>query len=212
MIRVLTVAAALFIAVPAWADDAVPPPAPAKPFVYTAKASDIVIGKNDAPVTVVEYASLSCPHCAHFFTQVLPDLTTKYIDTGKIRMVYRDYPLNEPALKAAELVQCADKDRRHDFLNVLFKTQGKWAYDANFRESLANIALLGGMERAQFNACLDDKEREKSVVAVAKEAQDDYKVSSTPTFYINGNVQQGDAGLEALSKTIDDALAKTVKK
>jgi protein-disulfide isomerase len=223
MIRITAALAAFFLAVPAIADDAPAPApapaaqapvaqAPAKPFVYTPKPTDIVIGKEKAPVVIVEYASLSCPHCAHFFVNSLPTLTTRYIDTGKAKLLYRHYPLNEPALKAAELVQCADPDRRHAFLDVLFSTQGKWAYDANFKESLATTAVLGGIARAKFDACMNDKELEKSILEVTTEAQDDFKVSSTPTFFINNKKEEGDHSAESLGKEIDSALAKTAKK
>ncbi len=219
MIRALTIITTLLFASAVFADDAAPqaqpapvPETPAKPFVYTPKATDIVMGKDTAPVVMVEYASLSCPHCGHFYNTVLPDLTTKYIDTGKVKLVYRDYPLNAPALKAAELVQCADPDRRHVFLKVLFNTQEKWAYDANYKDVLANVAALGGIDKAKFEACMKDAVIEKAILASAKEAQDDYKVQSTPTFFINGKPSQGNHDVENMSKLIDIALTDAGQK
>ena len=174
-------------------DIATPAQPPAKEFTYKPKESDVVTGKEDAPVVIVEYASLSCPHCAHFFANVLPSLTAKYIDTGKVKMVYRNYPLNDPALKAAELVQCAPPERRHAFIKVLFATQMKWAYDiSSYRDALGNIAVLGGMDRLKFESCMTSKPVEKIVLEVAKEANDDYHVNSTPTFYIDGAPLKGD--------------------
>jgi len=188
-----------------------PIPAPAKPFVYTPQPSDIVIGKTEAPVTIVEYASLSCPHCAHFFTEVLPQLSTKYIDTGKVKLVYRHFPLNKPALEAAKLVQCAEPDRRHTFLKVLFSTQSKWAFDVNSEQSLGNIGAVGGVTPEQFKACLSDPALEKTILQVTQQAADDYKVSSTPTFFINGQLETGDHGFETMSASIDKALAASKK-
>lgn len=185
---------------------------PAKPFVYAPKPTDIVIGKDDAPVTIVEYASLSCPHCAHFFNEALPQLTDKYIEKGKVRLVYRHYPLNDPALKAAELVNCADKDRRHTFLTVLYKQQSRWAYGINVTDSLANIAAMGGIERKRFDKCLQDKAMEKTILAVEKEAADVYKVNSTPTFYVNNVQLTGDSSIVEVSKAVDAALAAKTKK
>ncbi len=182
-----------------------------KPFIYTPKPSDVVIGKKDVPVVIVEYASLSCPHCGHFYTNVLPDLTKKYIDSGKAKLVYRDYPLNAPAMSAAKLVQCADPDRRHAFIKVLFTTQQKWVIDPG-KESLAGIAALGGIDRPAFNKCMEDKAIEKTIYTVAKEAQDDYKVNSTPTFFINGKMKSGDHDLQSMSDMIDKALADSAKK
>ncbi len=181
---------------------------PAKPFVYKPNEYDVVEGKDSAPVTVVEYASLSCPHCAHFYTQAFPALKTKYIDTGKVKFVYRNYPLNDPALKGAQLVACADPDRRHAFLKVLFTTQQKWAYDAGYRKNLSDIAVLGGIDRLAFESCMNDRALEKKITAIAKEAADDYKVNSTPNFFINQNMYKGDHDAASLGKAIDDAIAK----
>jgi protein-disulfide isomerase len=212
MIRLFCVLAAfLSMVTVAWAEDA-PVPAPAKAFIYKLQASDIVIGENKAPVTIVEYASLSCPHCAHFYTESLPELKKKYIDTGKAKLVYRDYPINAAALDGAKLLQCVDKERRHTFLTVLFTTQSKWAYDANYKDSLANIAALGGIDRSKFDACMADKAIEKSVLQTAKVAQDDYKLNSTPSFFINGAPYTGDRGVEPMSKAIEETLAKDTKK
>jgi protein-disulfide isomerase len=184
----------------------------AKPFVYIPKPSDVVYGKDNAPVVMVEYASLSCPHCAHFYTDALPDLTKKYIDTGKVKLVYRNYPLNDPALKAAELVQCAPADQRHTFIKVLFTTQQKWAYDNNYRDSLGNIAALGGIDRESFETCMRNKKLEKSIGAVEMEAENDYKIHSTPSFFINGALHNGPHDAPSLSKDIDAALAKAGQK
>lgn len=214
MIRMLTLALSFALASPAMATDIEPfkPDEPQKAFEYVAKPSDLVMGEDKAPVTVVEYASLSCPHCAHFYSKVFVDIKKKYIDTGKVRFVYRNYPLNESALRAAQMVECADPERRHAFVKVLFATQDKWAFDIAFKDNLANIAALGGMDRKAFDACMSNKDVEATVLEVAKEAQDVYKISSTPTFFINGEQEKGDLGLESMSKSIDAALAKAGKK
>jgi protein-disulfide isomerase len=185
---------------------------PAKPFVYRAKTSDVVTGKADAPVTIVEYASLSCPHCSHFFINTLPQLATKYIDTGKAKLVFRSFPLNDPALKAAELVQCVPAESREAFVKVLFKEQMKWAYETNYRAALSTIAVMGGFDALKFEACMNDKEVEKTVLGVAKEAQDDYRVTSTPTFFVNGEMEKGMHDLATLGKMIDFNLAAQDKK
>lgn len=183
------------------------PQSPAKPFVYVAKPSDVTMGKKNAPVTIVEYASFSCPHCAHFYNEDMPKLTTKYIDTGKVFFVYRDYPLNAPALRASELVQCADADRRHAFVKVLFSTQSKWAFDLRYEDALAGIAALGAIDRTKFNACLKDKNIENTILEIVKEASDNYHIDSTPSFFINGQMHKGENGFESMSAIIDNALA-----
>ncbi|MEI6730520.1 MAG: DsbA family protein [Pseudomonadota bacterium] len=178
-----------------------------KPFVYAPKASDIVIGDEKAPVTIVEYASLSCSHCAKFFNDEFPILKEKYIDKGKLKLVYRDFPTNAPALKAAELVACVDKDSRYNFIKVIFKNQNRWAFDANFKEGLSNIAALGGVEREKFNTCLEDKASEKVILEVTKEAQEDYGVNATPTLFVNDKKHEGNHDAETMSKVIDSLIA-----
>ena len=188
------------------------PVTPAKPFVYTPKPTDTVYGKENAPVTIVEYASLSCPHCSHFFTKILPSLDKKYIETGQVKLVYRDFPLNDPALKAAALVQCADKDRREAFIKVLFSTQDKWAFGGNVTDALTSIAQLGGMSLAAFEACMADKELQKTILEVEKEAGDEFKITSTPTFFINNKLHSGDHEIPTMIMAIDAALAQSAKK
>lgn len=90
-------------------------------------ADDKVLGDRDAPVTMIEYSSLTCPHCAHFHTDVLPRIKKEYIDTGKVKLVLRDFPLNQPALIAAQIAHCVPEDRYFGFVSVLFETQAAWA-------------------------------------------------------------------------------------
>lgn len=171
-----------------------------------ARPDDIPLGKDDAPVTVIEYASLSCPHCAHFNKDVLPEIEKKYIETGKVKFIYREYPLNEPALKAALVARCAGKDKFHTFTKVLFSTQEKWAFNNNFREPLEKIALLGGMTKEAFAACMDDKAQEKVILGIMKAAAD-AGINSTPSFIINGAVQPGARDLASMAAIIDPLIA-----
>lgn len=211
MKRILVAAIAVLFSAGAFAapptSPSAPPETPGKPFVYIPKTDDVVIGNANAPVTLVEYASLSCPHCAHFYNEILPAIDEQYIKTSKVKLIYRNYPLNEPALKAALLVDCADPDRRHTFISVLFKNQDKWAFSLSYMDSLANIAVLGGISRGKFDRCMNDTKLQGNILGVEKEAEDDYKVTSTPTFFINGKKQSGIAELKDLTKLIDETLA-----
>ncbi len=153
--------------------------------------NDFVMGKKSAPVTIVEYASLSCPHCAHFHKEVLPVLDKKYISTGKVRYILRPYPLNEPALKASELADCVgEKDgaaRYYTFVRVLFDAQQQWAFDANFLKSLQTLAGVGGVNAAQFKECTTSVDRETKILTLRQQAEKELKVDHTPYFFINGH-------------------------
>jgi protein-disulfide isomerase len=183
-------------------------PRPSKPFTYTPDPLDIVVGSPKAPVTIVEYASLSCPHCAHFFIETFPALKKQYIDTGKARMVYRHFPLNQPALVAAKLVSCLPAPQQEEFLKVLFTMQDQWAADAQPQAALANIVSVGGVSRDQFNKCEADKDLENRILKERLAADNNGWVSSTPTFYVNGVKIEGAQELPAFAKVIDPMLAK----
>ncbi len=168
--------------------------------------SDAVIGEDDAPVTIIEYASMSCPHCATFHLDVLPDLKERYISEGNAKLVMRHFPLNEPALRAAMLTRCVPKDKYYTFLKVLFKTQDKWAFDADFKEQLSGIAKVGGMSQEEFDACMDNSELETTLLQERLEAMQALNIQSTPTFFVNGEKLQGSGDVEIFAKAIDPLL------
>ncbi len=179
--------------------------------LYYQIPEDIVLGNANAPVTVVEYSSLTCPHCAHFSNDLLPIIKKEYIDTGKVKFISRDFPLDATALKAAKLPHCAGKDRYYDFLKVLFKTQDSWARHDNFQEILGNIARLGGMSAETFNKCMDDKDLELVIADTRLQAAEQIGVSSTPTFFVNGELHKGIGSVEAFEQAVNKALAAKEK-
>ncbi len=196
-------------AVPAAQASAPPTAAPIDVALLAPKPNDIIIGDANAMVTIVEYSSLSCPHCAHFHKDVLPDLDKEFLSTGKAKLVIRHFPLNEPALKAAELVECSGNTggQRSNFEKVLFEMQAQWAFDDNYLKELKQIALVGGIDSAAFDSCLADKDLEARIVATRQEAGDKLGVNSTPTFFINGKRLESDFGIENFRKAIADASA-----
>lgn len=176
-----------------------------------AKPTDIITGDSNAPVEIVEYASLSCPHCAHLSQEVLPEIEKQYVSTGKAKIIFRHFPLNEPAIKAAEVVECAQTNNlnRENFLKVLFSMQQQWAYGEKFVDDLRKIALVGGIDSAAFDSCLGDKSLETKILATRQEAETKLGVNSTPTLFINGKKFEGEMTASGIGKAIDSALEPT---
>lgn len=175
--------------------------------ILTPKPSDIIMGDANALITIVEYSSLSCTHCAHFHKEVLPTLDKDLIATGKIRLVLRHFPLNEPALRAAALVECAGANggQRSNFMKVLFDMQAQWAFNENFLKELQKIALVGGVDSAAFESCMADKELEARLLTGRQEAAEKLGVNSTPSFFINGTKFEGDVSVDGFTKAISEA-------
>lgn len=177
-------------------------------------SDDFVLGNRQAPLVIVEYASMSCPHCAHFSSTVLPELEKKYIQTGKAMYILRQFPLNEPALKAAMLLECVgnqSSDKYYVFARVIFDAQNKWAFDGNFLSGLETIAAVGGISRDQFRNCVNNTEREIRVLKIKKAATEELKIPHTPYFFIGDEIYVGDRSVEAMSAFIDAKLAQAKK-
>jgi protein-disulfide isomerase len=163
------------------------------------KPDDRVLGKADAPITIFEFFSLTCPHCADFAEHTFPKLKAEWIDTGKARLVYRDYPLDRNALKAAMVARCGPPERYPAFVETLFQQQLVWGPQSDPAPALRKIARLGGISDEQFDKCLADDGLSKSIVAGEFEAQKNYGVESTPTFFINGKKLVGAMSYEDFS-------------
>ncbi|HWB49433.1 MAG TPA: DsbA family protein [Stellaceae bacterium] len=208
MREILSAALAILVFASPFPSAAQPPAKPPSPAaqanVLAVTPDDRVLGKSDAPVTIIEYASLTCPHCAHFATEVLPKLKTKWIDTGKARLVMRDYPLDEPALRAAMIARCAPADKFYPLVDTFFGSQRQWVLSKDYKTDLARLALLGGINKTQFDACLGNKSVEDKVLQSRLSATQDLGVNSTPTFFINGVKFEGAPEEDAL----DAALSK----
>jgi protein-disulfide isomerase len=147
---------------------------------------DQVLGPADAKVTVIEYASLTCPHCGHWETEVFPQVRKGWIDTGKIRFVFRDFPLDGVALKAAQLAHCSGDDRFWGFLQAEFGSQAIWARQADPVGELVKIAKLGGVAEAQARACMADDSPLAGTIVGSRTSGEEAGVESTPTFFFNG--------------------------
>ncbi|MGD8810342.1 MAG: DsbA family protein [Gammaproteobacteria bacterium] len=153
--------------------------------VPTAEAlKDHVIGDANAPVTLIEFSSLTCPHCADFHINTLPKIKKDYIDTGKVKMIVRDFPLNGPAYAAAMMARCGKPEQRNKFIDVLFTNQESWTTAADPKAALARIGKLGGLSQADFERCTNDKALFEGIQKQQLEAQSKYDVNATPTFVV----------------------------
>ena len=164
------------------------------------------LGDENAPVTMIEYASMTCGHCKNFHEQILPGLKEKYVDTGKLRLIFREFPFDPRAAAAFMLARCAPDERYFPLIDVLFKQQREWARAEDPVPPLLKIAKLAGFTQESFEACLKNQKVLDSVLAVQKKAQDTYGVNATPTFFIQGEKYSGDYTLEELSKEIESHL------
>jgi protein-disulfide isomerase len=165
-------------------------------------------GPADAKVVIVEYASLTCPHCAQFHTTVLPGIKKEFVDTGKVRYVYRDFPLDRLALGAAMVARCAGRDNFFGFIDTFYAAQGQWSRASNPVSALGSLARLGGMSQSKFEACLKDVEIQNEILRQRLEAANDFKVQSTPTVFVNGERYGGGMTLPQFRTLLNRKLAK----
>ena len=209
LVAVAAIAAGVYVAT----RPSSPGPVPTAVAQTTDKASllnvqptDHVLGDPKAPITMIEYASFTCPHCAHFSVAILPEVKKKWVDTGKVKLIYRDFPLDQTALKAAQLAECAAKDRYFGVVDMIFATQQNWATASDPIAELAKSLRIAGMGDAEVKACLANDAMANAVIA-------DYRggetlgVNSTPTLFINGEQFKGARTVEEL----DAAFSKLAK-
>jgi protein-disulfide isomerase len=188
-------------------------PTPANPAGPRLEGNDMVIGNPDAPVTMIEYASLTCPHCAEFENNTMPRLKREYIDTGLVRFIYRDFPLDNFAFAAAVIARCAGPERFFSFIEVFFAQQSSWTRVPSsartpqeqgqaIMSNLRQLARLGGMSDAQFDQCQANRELQNVVLGHRMRGQNEMQVQGTPTFFINGNRHNGGYSFEALDQVL----------
>jgi protein-disulfide isomerase len=164
---------------------------------------DVSLGKEDAPNTIVEYASMTCPHCAEFHKVVLPQVQAKYIDTGKARLILREFPLDRMAAYAFMLARCAGPDRYYPMVGALFETQSTWAVPGeDATNKLLLVAKQAGFSKEKFDQCIGDKELFTKIVDTRTRANEKFGVDSTPTFFVNGKRLTGEHTLEAFDAAL----------
>jgi protein-disulfide isomerase len=162
------------------------------------------IGKADAKATVGEYFSLTCTHCAAFAQETFPEVKTKLIDTGEVKWVYHDYPLDQVALTASMVARYLPVDRYEPFINALFASQDHWAFGRgnNPTDELWKVAGLAGLSRTTFDKAIADTSLRDWIVQQQKLDTDKWQIDSTPSFVINGQKYAGEMSFDAFRKLI----------
>jgi protein-disulfide isomerase len=190
----------------AQADDTPPSSAPSPADLADAGPNgDMWIGSDKAPVTIIEYASMTCPHCAHFSETTFPELQKRYIDTGKVRYTLRTFPLDQLAAAGFMVALCGGKDKYMPIVETLFAKQPDWVVQQPI-EPLKTIAKQFGLTEDQFNQCLANQKILDGIQQVRDHAVEKLGVNSTPTFFINGKKFIGDLSMDQMSKEIDPYL------
>ncbi len=171
---------------------------------------DMDLGKPEAPVKIVEYASLGCIHCKQFHQDVFYKLKKNYIDTGKVYFKFRNYPLNAPALKAALIKECLEPKDRLAFTAALFEAQAEWAYsksEADLKDKLKTISKIEGMTTEDFEKCYNNEDTQNKILDLMKQAYDKLMVNSTPSIFVNGKRYLESREYEGMAKYIDETIA-----
>jgi len=166
---------------------------------------DMVMGDAKAKVTVIEYASMTCPHCAHFAETTFPEFKKRYVDTGNARYIFSEFPLDQLAAAAFMLARCAsetDSSKYFTMIDTLFRQQRVWAVEKPL-PPLMTLAKQAGFTEATFNACLQNQKLLDGIEAVRTRAVDKFKVQSTPSFFINGTLTAGAMTIDEMAKQID---------
>lgn len=178
----------------------------------SAELPDQILGKADAPVTIIEYASMTCSHCATFHNDSLAHLKTNYIDTGKVKYIFREFPLDPVAYAASLLARCSGESRFYPVVELLFKQQRAWAFTDKPETALFETMKQTGMTQEQFNTCLQDQESYAKLQRERQRASQKFGVDSTPTFFINGKIERGAMTPATLDKTLAPFVDAAQKK
>ena len=184
-----------------------PAPAQGQDAVLAARLAERSIGRQDAPVTVIEYFSLTCGHCAAFHRDTLPQVKRDLVESGRLRIVYRDFPLDQTGLMAAMVARALPAERYDAFIGTLFATQDRWAFNRNAdpRVELFRIAALAGMSRETFDAVIADEALARGIMEARVAGQTAHNVTSTPTFVFGIRVVPGNMPFDRFAQNVAEA-------
>lgn len=169
---------------------------------------DVALGPADAKVTIVEYASLTCSHCAAFHKETWPELKKRYLDTGKVRFILREFPLDPLATAGFMLARCDGEGKYYPVTDLLFDQQRNWAFTDKPLDALRSMMRQAGFSQEKFDACLRDQKLYDAVNAVKNRGIEQFKVDSTPTFFINGQRHPGNLSIDEVEKIIKPLLGE----
>lgn len=166
------------------------------------------IGSASAPLTVHDFSSLTCPHCAHFHNEILPEIKKNYIDTGKVRWVFHSFPLNAPALKADMVARCAPNDQFLKLTDFMYSNQERWAFESQPLGNLSMLLKVAGVTDEIFQACSNNEELQTALIKAGQEATEKYKINSTPSFIFNDGMKvfSGAGDYKGFAYDLDNAL------
>jgi protein-disulfide isomerase len=198
----IAVSAALLVAVPVWLSANAET---AEQLALKIAPTEHAMGKEDAPVEIIEYMSMTCPHCAHFHMDVVPKLKEEYIDTGKVRFLIRDLPWDALAFAVSKITHCAGENY-HPMLDLFMNTQKSWTHAKDALKEIKKVARMGGMTDVDVEACLKEEEIHKAINYSRKTALEILNVKGTPTLFINGKKMSGVTEIEELRTEIDSLL------
>lgn len=172
---------------------------------------DRILGRADAPVTLIEYASATCPHCAEFHANLLPQIKTEYIDTGKVKFVFREFPLDQTALAVFMLTRCLPEDKFFETTDLVFRRQQTWAKAKDPAAEVAAIMAMAGMDKNAFDACLKKADLAQTIVDYAKKSGADFGIKGTPALFINGKFIDGHKEMADVKMALDAAIAAAIQ-
>jgi len=169
----------------------------------------ITLGLENAPVKIKIFSSFTCPHCADFHFNIIPKIKEKYIDNGKVQLIFIDFPLDQAAFNASKLLHCIDKKQQINFMDTIYKNQKKWTSGSNIEninKNLKEIVKNLGISSSQFDTCLVDDVISDKILNLRIEAHKEYSIDSTPTIVINEKKLKGSASLNNIIKRIEKII------
>lgn len=162
---------------------------------------EIDMGDPNAPVEIIEYASFTCPHCAAFHMQTMPELKKEFVDTGQVRFRFRNFVRDGADLTASMISRCSGVDRAYGLIDLFFRQQARWV-NAGYADELAALARRAGMNRAEFDRCLANKDLEQNLIELRNDGMEEYAIAATPTFIVNGEMVEGALPFEQFAELI----------